>query len=372
MATPILRRTRTRRPGAIAICAALTGALFLSAAFRPADTEREILKDAAGRGLRLVQSSADTFLVRKPQCFSCHHQSLPALAAAYARRAGITVDEASDMRQRDRVYGFFTVHRALLQQATAHANADKLLDLITVDGAMAAAYGLAGLSAADVAPDAALDLAERYIERKQLEHGEWMPWRNRPPLEASKFTLTALAVLAMQRYAAADHAQQTHAAVDAARHWLLIEPATTTEDLAFRLAGLRWSGAGAGPVRSAAADLLARQQPGGGWCQTPGAPADAYATGEAMVMLHECGGLPATDTAYSRGCRWLLSNQQIDGSWLVTKRAVPAQVYFESGFPHGVDQFISICGTSWAAMALSLAATPSPAKPGPLAFTPPS
>jgi len=35
------------------------------------------------------------------------------------------------------------------------------------------------------------------------------------------------------------------------------------------------------------------------------------------------------------------------------------QPYFDAGFPHGFDQWISAAGTSWATMALSLA---SPAK----------
>jgi N-acyl-D-amino-acid deacylase len=32
------------------------------------------------------------------------------------------------------------------------------------------------------------------------------------------------------------------------------------------------------------------------------------------------------------------------------------QPYFDSGFPHGFDQWISAAGTSWATLALSLAA----------------
>jgi len=32
------------------------------------------------------------------------------------------------------------------------------------------------------------------------------------------------------------------------------------------------------------------------------------------------------------------------------------QPYFDSGFPHGFDQWISAAGTSWATIALSLAA----------------
>jgi N-acyl-D-amino-acid deacylase len=38
----------------------------------------------------------------------------------------------------------------------------------------------------------------------------------------------------------------------------------------------------------------------------------------------------------------------------VISRAVKFQPYFESGFPHGHDQWISSAGTAWAAMALAL------------------
>ena len=34
----------------------------------------------------------------------------------------------------------------------------------------------------------------------------------------------------------------------------------------------------------------------------------------------------------------------------------PVQAYFESGFPHGKDQFISAAATNWATMALIPAA----------------
>jgi hypothetical protein len=43
-----------------------------------------------------------------------------------------------------------------------------------------------------------------------------------------------------------------------------------------------------------------------------------------------------------------------DGSWLVQSRSLPVQRYFESGFPHGANQWISAAGSSWAAMALIL------------------
>jgi hypothetical protein len=42
----------------------------------------------------------------------------------------------------------------------------------------------------------------------------------------------------------------------------------------------------------------------------------------------------------------------------VKSRAIPLQPHFESGFPHGRDQFISAAGSNWATMALALAVRP--------------
>ena len=46
-------------------------------------------------------------------------------------------------------------------------------------------------------------------------------------------------------------------------------------------------------------------------------------------------------------------SQKDDGSWWVPSRSTPVQPYFDSGFPHGKDQFISMAGTCWANMALA-------------------
>ena len=53
--------------------------------------------------------------------------------------------------------------------------------------------------------------------------------------------------------------------------------------------------------------------------------------------------------------RFLIADQREDGSWFVASRSKPFQPYFESGFPHGKDQFISMAASSWAVAALSLA-----------------
>ena len=87
----------------------------------------------------------------------------------------------------------------------------------------------------------------------------------------------------------------------------------------------------------------------------PGGASDAYATGTALTVLCLAGGLPTDASAYQRGIRYLLQSQQADGSWHVVTRSKPVQPYFESGFPHGKDQFISVASSGWATTALILA-----------------
>jgi hypothetical protein len=77
----------------------------------------------------------------------------------------------------------------------------------------------------------------------------------------------------------------------------------------------------------------------------------------AMIAL-QSSGLPVSDPAYQRGVAYLLNTQLEDGSWHVRTRAAGFQPYFDNGFPHGVDQWISAAGTSLATIALTLAAPP--------------
>ena len=82
---------------------------------------------------------------------------------------------------------------------------------------------------------------------------------------------------------------------------------------------------------------------------------DAYATGSVLVTLHEAGELSVADPVWKSGIDYLLRTQKPDGSWHVRTRAEPLQVYFESGFPHGKDQFISAYATGWSTKSLLLA-----------------
>jgi len=83
------------------------------------------------------------------------------------------------------------------------------------------------------------------------------------------------------------------------------------------------------------------------------------------------GGVPVNDTRWRKGIAWLMRAQLADGSWKVKSRSKPFQKYFESGYPHGTDQFISITAGSWATMALLLTRPPAKGQP-PTPLTPPA
>ena len=100
--------------------------------------------------------------------------------------------------------------------------------------------------------------------------------------------------------------------------------------------------------------LLTTQRSDGGWSDLPTMASTPYSTAKSLVAL-QLGGLAASDPRYQRAVQYLLSTQQEDGSWYTKTRALGFQPYFDGSFPHGYDQWVSAAGTSWAAMALTLA-----------------
>jgi hypothetical protein len=190
------------------------------------------------------------------------------------------------------------------------------------------------------------------LARQQLPDGNWNFSLPRVPMQSSFFTFTSLAVRSLQAYGPRSYSGEAAGRIRKAKTWLLTAPAQTSEDRASRLLGLKWAGATEEERRKAVDEIRADQRPDGGWSQLTDLQSDAYATGQALYALHLAGGLPVTDPVYKRGVRFLLRTQDDDGSWFVNKRAMPANNYFDAGFPHGESQFSSFNGTCWAMMAL--------------------
>jgi ankyrin repeat protein len=295
---------------------------------------------AIERTLPLLQKSDATFS-QKAGCVSCHHNTLTAMSVAAARAQGIGVDEQIAGRQVKTIGAFVDNWRERMIQGLGIPG-----DSETVS------YILLGLSAEGYPAGAATDAAVRFLKGKQWPDGHWEPLAHRPPLEASNFAVTAFAMRAMQLYMpAAQRADYTRAVTRAAA-WLARSKPDTHDDRVFQLLGLGWSGAPRARIQSAARDLIAAQRVDGGWSQLASLPTDAYATGLAVFALRESAGVPPTDAAIAAGVRFLLNTQLADGSWFVRARVIALQPYFESGFPHGTDQWISATATNWATLAL--------------------
>src|SRR5262249_43129140 len=134
------------------------------------------------------------------------------------------------------------------------------------------------------------------------------------------------------------------------------------DDYAYRLLGLVWTGAKQDQIDAAAQDLIAQQHSDGGWAQSPYMSSDAYETGLSLSALAKAVPSSVDSAAYRRGVDYLMRTQETDGSWRVRTRAFGFQPYFESGFPHGHDQWISMAATAWSAIALMPAADQEPAR----------
>jgi squalene cyclase len=122
-----------------------------------------------------------------------------------------------------------------------------------------------------------------------------------------------------------------------------------------RLTGVATAGAQIADLRKLAGPLLAKQRADGGFAQRDGLGSDAYATGMTLWTLANAGVVQPNQDVYRKGVEFLLKSQAPDGSWFVSSRATKFQIYFESGFPYGHDQWISTMGTGWASAALALA-----------------
>jgi hypothetical protein len=320
-------------------------------------------EQAVAASLPLLERSMQMFAARTG-CVSCHHEGLGRIATGLARERGITANEPLAKVQAKRAFEFLTRRQPVFSKAVKEpqvlkAVSDDALGEITPFSG----YLLSGLAAHAVPGDAMLAAEAIVLARQQAADGGWTFRIHRAPQQSSRFTMTALALRSLRAYAPADRASEMAGRIARAKQWLLTAAATTPEDEAMRLLGLKWAGASLEERKKAVAALRARQRPDGGWAQSASLQSDAYATGQALFALNQAGEVLVTDPVYRRGTAFLLRTQDDDGSWFVTKRAMPLNNYFDAGFPHGQSQFSSFNGTCWATMALLLATPPRQSSP---------
>ena len=321
---------------------------------------QQTLRVAAEKGLHLLVKTSPTF-IKKGGCNSCHHQALPAAAQAFAQSRGVAMGERI----------------AQLPSEVSETTTERYLEYPVGGGAGLAALGFEFFaeSLAHTPADARIRAQIHFVKGQQQPEGHWRGGAGalfggsqqggsraasgRPPLAYDDFTPTAYMVRALKVYAPAAEAADTKARIDRARAWLLATTAERTQERAFKLLGLKWSGADGRAIGAAAGAVEALQRADGGWSQLPTLPTDAYASGIALFALYEAG-VPVTEPVYQAGLKYLLSTQATDGTWHVRSRSMVFQPYFESGYPYGRDQWISAAGAAYATLAIAAAIEPVP------------
>ncbi len=289
----------------------------------------EVVESAIRKSLRLLEK-ASAGAVKHRKCFTCHNQALPVLVFVEARNRGFTIDEDNLKLQ--------------IKQTVAYAGPRKT--------AIAHGYALWALEAGGWNSDETTAALTGFLLKTQQKANHWRNPGVRPPAAGSDFTTTYVALRGLTAFGTKEQKPKIEARTKTVRQWLLSATSGHTEDCVFRLRLLRYVDADETTVGKATAELLQLQRKDGGWAQTSEMKSDAYATGSALVALIRAGDVPTDHLAVRRGVQYLVDTQQEDGSWHVKTRAKPFQPYFESGFPHGKDQFISIFASSWATLAL--------------------
>jgi ankyrin repeat protein len=331
-------------------------AMLVKAGAKSGGMPREVLTPRLNNEIRAaIQDSipllqkADFNFVNKAGCVSCHNDSLTAMTVSLARSKGFQVDEQIASTQ-------LKANAEALQKLRDRLHQGMMLPVIDNFSESILGYMLMGLHAEGYKPNLDTDAAAIHILSRQQPDGHWY-YQNadtRPPLCLDHIGMTVKSMRSLQLYAPKANAAQYQAAIAKAAAWLATEPSYNNEDRTWRVAGLAWAGTHKDALRDAVKELLASQKPDGSWADKAEMESTAYATGKSLVVLH-LAGMPASDPVYQRGVNWLLADQQKDGSWYVPTRALAFQPWFDSGFPHAHDQWISAAGSNWAAMALAYA-----------------
>jgi ankyrin repeat protein len=271
-------------------------------------------------------------LYERRKCIACHHQTLPLMV--------MKGDSA-------------TKTIAAITTTWSSRREDLLLGREVAGGANELSYGLLAFAESGVAPNAVTDAAVFNLLALQRTDGSWVFLDTRPPqADNSPIAFTAMAIRGLDVYAPPGLRGEANAAITRARSYIRAAVPASTQDEAFKLLGLVWTRASKNEVADQLKRLLALQRTDGGWGQLSTMAPDAYATGEALYALHSSG-TSSTSAAYQNGVGFLLRTQLPDGTWFVRSRAFGFQPYFETGFPHKGDQFISASATAWAAIALT-------------------
>ncbi len=330
------------------------------------------VESAVLRGLARVKQAAIDWQ-ENTTCFSCHHQTLPMLAATEAKRAGFPLDQGWLKSQADTTLAYFE---------------ERTDDMDVGDhvpgGAATTGYGLWALSLDQRPSDETTTSMVKYllqiqgvvrlrdakvensanVDSARKNDGHWQASCRRAPMQASLIGDTVLVLIGIEKYATRDQRSQVEAAHAMAERWLSQAPLRSQQDRLWRLWGWHRLGGDEALKQGMIDAILSEQRDDGGWAETKDRQSDAYSTGQTLFMLLKSG--VNADHPFVLSARdYLLKTQHADGSWLAESHVkFKVQPYFENGDPYGEHQFLSTAATAWATAGLAQLLPSKPATLG--------
>lgn len=364
--------------------------------------EPDPLDVAIHKGVSVLQKGVNNYPTHR-KCFSCHHQTLPLFAISLAEK-----DRKLKQPEIKSCIDDFT------HESFAGKNESMSQGGGVGGGALTVGYGLWALDMANHAPNATSKAMVEYLIRNQEPNGSWEYESHRPPAASSVAMTTAIAVYGLKAYGPESLSSTELAdSLMKAAHWFLtscnptnhedvigeawgyyllreqlqdirymnrfhfvrvdehgepVLPGFVTHNLA-RITQMSDDGIDLAEsvtqehwdryvARARGQAIWKTQRADGGWGQEPSMSSDPYATSQALIMLAQVDYGDYRNPVHGKsrfqhGIQYLMQSQQEDGSWHVSTRAKPIQVFFDNGDPHGKDQFISMMATSWAVAALA-------------------
>lgn len=308
-----------------------------------APLEESKIREAIASALPLLEKSSKGSAEER-KCFTCHSQALPVMALSEAMLRNFEIDTENYERQVRHTVTHLRKGKKNYAEGKGQGG-----------GVDTAGYALWTLEVGDYPVDPIVDAVTHFLLVASGDSDHWQCSSNRPPSESSDFTTTYLAIRALKYYSNENQQVDAQKRYNSTLRWLLTATPKTTEDKVFHLRTLDYLNAPAESMKRFSADLLKAQRADGGWSQLDGMESDPYATATVLVGLIRSDQIDRQEVAYTNGISYLIKHQTVHGSWHVRSRSKPFQKYFETGFPHEKDQFISTSATAWATIALLLA-----------------
>jgi hypothetical protein len=202
-------------------------------------------------------------------------------------------EQALDRKNLDDQIGFFKRLTARVMSGDAAVGGE----------ALTVGYTQLGLAAAGHPLDTVTAIMTHWVMARQMPDGSWLGnGLNRPPLEYSIISHTAMAAGGLAAYPLPGRQRDVTESLSRAKQWLLAADPKSAEERGMRLLGLVWTSAPKPRIAEAITAIRARQEADGGWSQFSRTEPDAYATGLTLYALLVAG-VPASDRRIAKASR---------------------------------------------------------------------